>query len=76
MSRNDARETRDLDPFVFSSLKTDSWERDWMIRPWCAVIEQNVQPPKQPRMMVTESLTDLDRPGIFCILIHLGAAFA
>ena len=31
-------------------------ERDWMIRPWCAVIEQNVQPPKQPRMIVTESL--------------------
>ncbi len=27
-----------------------------MMRPWCAVIEQNVQPPKQPRMIVTESL--------------------
>ena len=32
-------------------------DRDWMMRPWCAVIEQNVQPPKQPRMIVTESLT-------------------
>ena len=28
-----------------------------MIRPWWAVIEQNVQPPKQPRIKVTESLT-------------------
>ena len=28
----------------------------WMMRPWWAVIEQNVQPPKQPRMIVTESL--------------------
>ncbi len=27
-----------------------------MIRPWWAVIEQKVQPPKQPRMIVTESL--------------------
>ena len=25
-----------------------------MIRPSCSVIEQNVQPPKQPRMMFTE----------------------
>ena len=40
-----------------SSPRTDSCDRDWMIRPWCAVIEQNVQPPKQPRMIVTESLT-------------------
>jgi hypothetical protein len=23
-----------------------------MILPWCAVMEQNVHPPKQPRMMV------------------------
>src|SRR5206468_9483925 len=30
--------------------------RLWMMRPWWAVIEQNVQPPKQPRMIVTESL--------------------
>ena len=26
-----------------------------MMRPWCVVIEQKVQPPKHPRMMVTES---------------------
>jgi hypothetical protein len=26
-----------------------------MIRPWCIVMLQNVQPPKQPRMIVTES---------------------
>ena len=44
-------------PIRRSSSRTDSGDRDWMIRPWCAVIEQNVQPPKQPRMMVTESLT-------------------
>ena len=39
-----------------TSFRTDSCERFWMMRPWCAVIEQNVQPPKQPRMIVTESL--------------------
>jgi hypothetical protein len=32
-------------------------------RPWCAVIEQNVQPPKQPRMIVTESLI-ISKAGI------------
>ncbi len=32
-------------------------DRDWIARPWCMVIEQNVQPPKQPRMICTESLT-------------------
>mgnify|MGYP003693654265 CR=1 FL=1 len=30
-------------------------QRDWIARPWCMVIEQNVQPPKQPRMICTES---------------------
>ena len=30
--------------------------RDWIARPWCIVIEQNVQPPKQPRIVVIESL--------------------
>ncbi len=39
-----------------TSFSTDSCERDWMMRPWWAVIEQKVQPPKQPRMIVTESL--------------------
>src|SRR5438132_9506293 len=39
-----------------TSRSTDSCERDCMIRPWWAVIEQNVQPPKQPRMIVIESL--------------------
>src|SRR5918912_2845023 len=39
-----------------TSPSTDSWERDWMMRPWWAVIEQKVQPPKQPRITVTESL--------------------
>ena len=33
------------------SERTDSCERLWMMRPSCAVIEQNVQPPKQPRMI-------------------------
>ncbi|MCY1455032.1 hypothetical protein D9M71_721370 [compost metagenome] len=36
------------------SRMIDSWERFWMIRPSCSVIEQKVQPPKQPRMMFTE----------------------
>ena len=52
-----------------SSSRTDSAERDWMIRPWCAVIEQNVQPPKQPRINVTESLTT-SNAGIFSALVH------
>src|SRR5215467_1561384 len=33
---------------------TESSERLWMIRPSCSVIEQNVQPPKQPRWMAIE----------------------
>ena len=41
------------------SRSTDVSERFWMIRPSCSVIEQKVQPPKQPRMMVTESLDHL-----------------
>ena len=40
---------------AFTSRSTEASERDWMMRPWCVVIEQNVQPPKQPRMIVTES---------------------
>ena len=36
------------------SRSTDASERLWMTRPSCSVIEQNVQPPKQPRMIVTE----------------------
>src|SRR5256714_8095822 len=48
-----------------TSLSTDSCERDWMMRPWWAVIEQNVQPPKQPRMIVTESL--IISYAVFCL---------
>ena len=36
------------------SSRTVGSERLWMMRPSCSVIEQNVQPPKQPRMMLTE----------------------
>ena len=39
------------------SSSTDSRLRLWMIRPSWAVIEQNVQPPKQPRMICIESFT-------------------
>ncbi len=46
-----------------TSSRIDSWLRDWMMRPWCVVIEQNVQPPKQPRMIVTESLI-ISKAGI------------
>src|SRR5580704_5485051 len=46
-----------------TSPSTDCCERDCMMRPWWAVIEQNVQPPKQPRMIVTESLI-ISKAGI------------
>ncbi|CSI77722.1 Uncharacterised protein [Vibrio cholerae] len=42
----------------------DSCERFWMMRPSCSVIEQNEQPPKQPRMMLTEVLI-MSYAGIF-----------
>jgi len=35
---------------------TESGERLWMIRPSCSVIEQNEQPPKQPRLIMIEVL--------------------
>ena len=38
------------------SARIDSGLRLWMIRPSWAVIEQNVQPPKQPRMIWIECL--------------------
>src|SRR5512147_2010432 len=41
---------------IFSiSCRIDSSDRFWMMRPSCSVIEQNVQPPKQPRWIVTEN---------------------
>jgi hypothetical protein len=39
-----------------TSLRIEPWLRLWIARPWCIVIEQNVQPPKHPRIVVTESL--------------------
>src|SRR6201997_3694693 len=36
------------------SRSTESSERLWMMRPSCSVIEQKVQPPKQPRWIATE----------------------
>ena len=36
------------------SRSTESSERLWMMRPSCSVMEQKVQPPKQPRWMETE----------------------
>jgi hypothetical protein len=39
-----------------ASFRIEASERLWMVRPWCMVIEQKVQPPKQPRMIVIESL--------------------
>ena len=35
------------------SRMIESSLRLWMMRPSCSVIEQKVQPPKQPRMMFT-----------------------
>jgi hypothetical protein len=39
---------------LFDFAKDRLFERFWMMRPSCSVIEQKVQPPKQPRMMFTE----------------------
>ena len=39
---------------VSISRRIDPSLRLWMMRPSCSVIEQNVQPPKQPRWIVTE----------------------
>src|SRR5688572_20331013 len=39
---------------VSISRITESSERFWIIRPSCSVIEQKVQPPKQPRWMAME----------------------
>ena len=36
------------------SRSTDCSERLWMMRPSCSVIEQKVQPPKQPRWIAIE----------------------
>ena len=47
---DDALELRVGGHLAALRCSTDSCERDWMIRPWWAVIEQNVQPPKQPRI--------------------------
>ena len=39
-----------------------------MMRPSCSVIEQKVQPPKQPRMMLTEKRI-ISHAGIFALAI-------
>ena len=41
---------------AFTSARIERGLRLWITRPSCIVIEQNVQPPKQPRMICTESL--------------------
>src|SRR4051812_252129 len=46
------------------SLRTDSSDRFWMMRPSCSVMEQKEHPPKQPRMMVTENRI-MSQAGIF-----------
>src|SRR5258706_469628 len=38
------------------SRRIDGSLRLWMMRPSCSVIEQKLQPPKQPRRIVTENL--------------------
>ena len=47
------------------SARIDSSLRLWMMRPSWTVIEQNAQPPKQPRMIWIESLTT-SKAGIRC----------
>src|SRR5690606_40111386 len=44
-----------LSRIVSISRMIESSERDWITRPSCSVMEQNEQPPKQPRMMFTEN---------------------
>src|SRR5690349_2886268 len=51
---------------VSISLMIESAERFWIMRPSCSVIEQNVQPPKQPRCMVTEKRI-ISYAGIFAL---------
>ncbi len=46
------------------SRRIESSDRLWMIRPSCSVIEQKEQPPKQPRMMLTEKRI-MSQAGIF-----------
>src|SRR3569833_1096107 len=48
-------------PGVTSRIRSISWRIDaslrlWITRPSCSVIEQKLQPPKQPRRIVTENL--------------------
>src|SRR5215468_7792550 len=49
---------------VSISRITESSERLWMMRPSCSVIEQKVQPPKQPRWIATEKRI-MSYAGIF-----------
>src|SRR3970282_1066822 len=46
------------------SRRIDASERLWIMRPSCSVMEQKVQPPKQPRMMFTEKRI-ISQAGIF-----------
>src|ERR1041384_4262627 len=38
------------------SARIEASDRLWITRPSCSVIEQKLQPPKQPRRIVTENL--------------------
>ena len=51
---------------VSISRITESSERLWMMRPSCSVIEQKVQPPKQPRWMAIEKRI-ISYAGIFAL---------
>ncbi len=64
-------ETTPVKPGVLSriasiSCRIDSSERLWMMRPSCSVMEQKVQPPKQPRMMLMEKRI-ISHAGIFAL---------
>ncbi len=49
---------------VSISRMIESSERFWMMRPSCSVIEQKVQPPKQPRWIEIEKRI-ISYAGIF-----------
>jgi hypothetical protein len=55
-----------LSRMVSISRKIEPSERDWMMRPSCSVIEQKEQPPKQPRIIVTEWRI-ISQAGIFAL---------
>jgi hypothetical protein len=58
---DDAGEARAVSRMTSISRRIEPSERLWMMRPSCSVIEQKLQPPKQPRMDRDRELDHLVR---------------